>query len=237
MLILSKKRDYYDNIRAYGIDKSIIYDRKEETINFKHKYHRLCSKTVDPLDECPHSWEYNKHQFSFFVVGFCGKVYPVIRVERYRTHMTIGLKDLQSTEHFFFASDVLDYCNRYNIKVPEKDWNDTVRTVRGIKRFFNEGYDFLYPLFQKYKVPVFVWGCTQDKYSWYTNPTLILNPILKDYQFMRMIPPPLAFQELMMYISGVLGTPDRPMVKLSDKEIARKHQMDGKYSFRKTPKS
>ena len=65
---------------------------------------------------------------------------------------------------------------------------------------------------------------------------LILNPELRKYDFVTVKDPPAAFQEIYMYISGVLGVPARSMVEISDREKARKHGHDGKYSFKKPPR-
>ena len=48
--------------------------------------------------------------------------------------------------------------------------------------------------------------------------TTTKNPILKDYDFQKIVDPYTAFQEIQMYISGVLSTGDKnPQWPISDK--------------------
>ena len=64
---------------------------------------------------------------------------------------------------------------------------------------------------------------------------LIKNPILKDFNFHRIIKPYIAFQEIEMYLGGILAnTKTPPMPVGSDKVIAESKGYD-KWSFRKMP--
>ena len=64
---------------------------------------------------------------------------------------------------------------------------------------------------------------------------LVTNAQLKDFQFAKMKDPFTAFQDIYMYISGVLGVDAKPMVQISDKDLAHKRGHGGKYSFKKPP--
>ena len=37
MKIISKHKDYYDGVQAFGIDKTLVYLRKEETIQLEQQ--------------------------------------------------------------------------------------------------------------------------------------------------------------------------------------------------------
>ena len=58
---------------------------------------------------------------------------------------------------------------------------------------------------------------------------------MKNYRFVQIKDPPTAFQDIFMYIAGVIGITEPVTVKISDKELAKKKGHDGKYSFRKPP--
>ena len=63
---------------------------------------------------------------------------------------------------------------------------------------------------------------------------VIHNPRLSDYDFYRAIDPVTAYQELDMYISGVLTSAGKPMVVTEDKYRIQAAGFD-KTSFRKSP--
>jgi hypothetical protein len=58
------------------------------------------------------------------------------------------------------------------------------------------------------------------------------NPCLNDLEFYRVADPSQAYQEISMYISGVLGQPDPKIVYLTDKEKIQKKGFN-KWSFRR----
>jgi hypothetical protein len=56
---------------------------------------------------------------------------------------------------------------------------------------------------------------------------------LHSIKFQSVVDPWQAFQEISMWVAN-MARPDRPMVKLSDRDVAKKHGYD-KWSFRKMP--
>jgi len=56
---------------------------------------------------------------------------------------------------------------------------------------------------------------------------------LRELNFQRVLDPWAAWQELSMWVAN-LARPDRPMVQLSDQDVAKKHGYD-KWSFRRMP--
>jgi hypothetical protein len=63
------------------------------------------------------------------------------------------------------------------------------------------------------------------------------NPRLADLNFQEFLDPYTAFQNLSMFIGGVLGQPDAEMVQLTDKDLINKHGFDPKWGFRKPPET
>ena len=75
------------------------------------------------------------------------------------------------------------------------------------------------------------------KYSWSENlkdPSLIVNPVLSNWQFYKVIDAYLAFQELEMFLGGVLAGEDNPMAGISDRDLAEAKGYNC-MSFRKDP--
>ena len=95
--------------------------------------------------------------------------------------------------------------------------------------------------FREFHTPIFAWGSYGiDIYArWHgtldKKNSFIVNPILRDYQFARVIDPYTAFQEIQMYVSGVLGVnKDGTEFPSTEKEKVAQHGMD-KWSFRRPP--
>jgi hypothetical protein len=63
---------------------------------------------------------------------------------------------------------------------------------------------------------------------------LVVNPILKTYDFAKIVPPEQAWQELSMFF-GTVVMPERNTVQVSDKDRHQQHGFD-KHSFRRTSK-
>lgn len=91
--------------------------------------------------------------------------------------------------------------------------------------FFDLDYTRYGNIFREYNVPIFILG----------NKQLILNPCLKDIDFMRIKDPYTCFQEIFMYKSGVLGNPEKDIIEISDKDKIKQHGFDNK-SFKKEKK-
>lgn len=236
MLIVSKFHDFYDSITAYGIDKTVVYQRQEKIVKLK-KSHDWRKRDL----QLPYDDEYTVVQkgkrfkivVSRFVIGFCGKLYPGVRIKvpagehkyshyhfyeldkAWRAAKQLGVKEDKSNYRLFWA-----HYNNFN-------------NMRDLGTFFNlDSWKELLPFFVSQNVPVFVLRRNEkDRHG----DELACNPRLTDFDFEKVKPPPIAFQEIYMYISGVLGVPARPMVEVSDKTKAAKKGHDGKYSFRKPP--
>jgi len=234
MLIVSNFHDYYDTISVYGVDKEYVYERKEKVLmgtfgkedrNRGHwAYEEKYSKTKSGIKT-----DYVVHKR---VVGFCGKLYPVVVVEKKVGTEKAEQISFYSTEkvHSFFAKEKITLIDRLSYW-SMRDFS--TKSEKALNSFF-EGSMFkeLKAEFQKNKCPVFIYGRFP---SIGRSERLILNPKLRDYKFAQVKDPATAFQDIFMYIAGVLGISTPVMVKLSDKELAKKRGHGDPYSFRKLP--
>jgi len=234
MLIVSPYRDFYDHILAFGVDKTIVYQRKESEISIE------VDGDFPSLNGSGFLTRLYGYDYAFRVIGFCGKLYPFITVvqqDRRNNDESTNKKCF----YLYSVEDVKKFLLKFNIKEKKEDRGYFRHTHYGLRNpdelvnFFKEdAFRSLLTIFSKHNVPVFVLFDIKG----YMDRTakVNLNPRLKSYDFVKAKDPISAFQELMNYISGVLGVPNRPMVKLSDKELAKKRGHDDPYSFRKTPK-
>lgn len=65
-----------------------------------------------------------------------------------------------------------------------------------------------------------------ERWAHKEEPWLIDQPVLKSIQFYRRVPPNIAYQEIDMWVGGILPAAGRPMVEVSDEVRLAKHGMD-----------
>ena len=66
-------------------------------------------------------------------------------------------------------------------------------------------------------------------------PRIIVDPCLADFNFQRVVDPYTAFQEISMFVGGVLADTRDPPSPMTDKEKVVSHGLDPVYGFRKPP--
>lgn len=247
MLILGNKKDYYDSAVGMGIDKTIVYDRQlnemlvpndiKEKISESIKWHKnftwVCSGWK--IKRIP----IGKNNTEIIVIGFCGKLYVGIKI----TTQTIDEPYDFNVDFVYNHDRILEMLkDKQNHKDHNKKYGENY-----VKNFEN----YLLRIksidptewFRRFNSPIFVYGTSKPTtYKSYFNHVntkvdFFVNPILKEYDFAKVVDPYTAFQEIQMYISGVLGTEkDGDEIKLTEKQKIAQHGMD-KWSFRKPPKN
>jgi hypothetical protein len=234
MYIISKKKDYYDGVAGTtGIDKTIVYDR--QIIEVEEKDFPLIFKRNPSFDYKPNPFytlgntQIQKElkvvygDISYFIIGFCGKLYPGWKLYSEGKPLPYGGKELIITIEY--DSDIIR-------KLVEQfmwqgNFDDNLQYVKN--------YDALY-LFRELNTPVFLYdqdyGRTDINPWTRYHPKFIINPLLKEYQFFRVFETVQAFQEIQMFLSGVLGNKEKEIVNVADKYKIAQHGFD-KWSFRK----
>lgn len=213
MRIISKFKDYYDSAASYGVDLECVYVREQKEVLIPKTARGFVGAKKFPffvrgIDDSP---------LVFFVIGFCGELYPLVKVE---------------------VDGKIDYC--YDLATCENilrshgyDTNQTryyssnhFYTVRDVKDFFNQDFSVLNYVFEEEHCPVFVYkgGGNGMVFS--------LNERLADYDFFKKKDAPSCFQEIFMYLSGVLGNKEKETLNVDDKTRIQQRGFD-KWSFRK----
>jgi len=227
MLIVSDFHDYYDHAAVYGVDKTVVYRRKREVV----QGHR---------DLLNGRWDWGRDHHTFRtdndqvcnrvylqVLGYCGALYPFVRATT-----DLGLEDPHPV--FVFTSEEFGAWLS-GLSRPAFRWSfDKQDASKYLQQDFSRFREF----FLQHKTPLFLHTWRWSGWDWSERPAegdLLLNPCLKDIEFTRFKDAPTAFQDIYMYISGVLGVPANATVELSDAIRQAKHGHDGKYSFRKPP--
>lgn len=209
MLIISDFRDYYDIHPGHEEDTRfrVIYKRKTEKINEKKGNIRY-------------------HKDRYFILGFCGKLYPICRLE---PEIDKGM-----THCYSFADiDAFVNANPGLFTVDRTPWC----FPRDLVQFFKEDYSHYNDWFIKYKTPIFVTHIYKDATGKDRSPVKAwgqINPRLQDWNFGTQFDAYRAYQEIEMYMADVLKHPHRDMAKVDDEHRYAAHGFD-KQSFR-TPK-
>lgn len=241
MLIVSKNRDYYDSAVGVGIDKTIVYQRHLKTIECPKDI--LDAITINYLEDFTSNYRSripkNKYGSGYFILGFCGKLYVGFKFTKENndnlnepSYDTKIIYDIEKARKFFDFSKNEHKKWYWSGKSKEERFNDFIFKIKSIKSI---------EWFRKYNTPIFLIGNNNDVFNRYDNDKslqkITINPILKYYDFMKIYDPYTTFQEIQMFISGVLGiNKDGIDVEMTEKQKVQQHGFDKKYGFRKRPK-
>lgn len=233
MKIKSKFKDYYDGVNPLYAEEPLFL---RHTQTFKVGYYRQ----IQVMD-CPDGpLKDLLYQVALLplsclmdyqaVVIFCGKVYsgcvasgheadpsgwPVFQ-ERYfwkpSVELTNTLLDFRKKggDKAFTAADAESQISAWYADQGLKD-----------QKLLDAQLKAVAPIVVRRRLP----GCTSE---------LVVNPILKPYDFAKVVPPEQAWQELSMFF-GTVVMPEKHTVQISDKDRHQQHGFD-KHSFRRTSK-
>lgn len=233
MKIISKFKDFYDSISHKYLDKEILYVRESKTLNVDSKDIPNVARFAFRMGT-----DVPDYVFSLEIIGFCGRLYPVVVVSnsgisatKYNKGM-IGFFDIEDLKKFVHENKIpIREDRKYRLKIWR--FHNYQETVEDFERFFSnkENFNKLEGIFLEHNAPVFV--ARMEKYS-KDGYKIVLNPILKNYSFTKVKDPFSAHQELYQFVSGYLKSPERDMVTISDEDKIHKHGFN-KWSFRKLP--
>ncbi len=203
MKIISKFQDYYDCGVAYGVDEK-IYFKRETTQGKPDKYQNWEDKRLATtlLDDG--------------AVYFCGKRY------KYKVRKISKTGKPQRTDAF--NRETADYKYYYTIEQYLEDYPKKQKTR--YKRYYANNYAIDEKYFEVKEVP-------DDEFIKRGVPyfTEYKNlPILKEYQFSKIVDPMVAFQEISMYLGNL--NHKEPDCEIDEKFRKAGHGMDCT-SFRK----
>jgi hypothetical protein len=244
MLILAKKneKDYYDGVvNTMGVDKTLVYNRQIieiEQKNFpKFLHHKFClwghSKDSPFIKIAYHDIlpEYRKkyQEYSHFVVGFCGKLYIGWKLYHNENDPDIIGQEKLITEITYDFDFIKSIIKSHNY------WGNIEEDVNKIKNFN------IINFFRVINAPVFIYDHDYNRtmigqHKYRNQPKFIINPLLKKYEFYKVFDAFQAFQEISMFLGGVLGRGEKEIVEVADKYKIEQHGFD-KWSFRKEPET
>jgi hypothetical protein len=231
MLIKSDFRDYYDHAMKHGVDRSVVYKRYQRKAETET---RKASMYFPSLGKAGMS-----HRFEVkaedFVIGFCGLVYPVVRLSpdgwlfdkerREKTRTAFSIKEVDDyVRKEFRAKDSNWYFGRYGARKRFEIHFENVADENGRHA----------KAFEDNRSPIFVWA-RRDVFSggkWESKVEITWDAKLEPFEFIRMFEPYTAYQEIAMWLNNQ-AEPRKPIPEISDEIMVEIKGFDKRYSFRK----
>lgn len=226
MRIPSDFKDYYDKLLYLFQDEvNPVYVRKSSDV-----FHPFPENIKLPLNL--HSLIYGgtpKIRESRIII-FCGKAYPCFLI------------DEEDKQHWVYSEeDIVDAEIRYNRSLRRKFYRDTEAAIRNKWRevyaqLDNHNWTDV-NIKQKSPVVMYYRYDHTPWENWHTSgkPNMIVNPCLKDYDFIKMVDPYTAIQELHMFLDNQLVEVKEPPQIMDDKIIAAAKGFGHKYAFKTEP--
>lgn len=243
MRIISKFHDYYDSVQSVGYDPHLIYNRvcRELWIPLNNRdfYRKDDSSAflmpvglppltdsflmhVNPTKRLLNRGFMTKDGF-LYLIGFCGKYYLTLR----ESHGG-GWGSPSEVNYFYDRDSVV----KYFAEVHKREANNRVFNILG-ECTVNPFSDPFEP-FRVLNSPVFCME-VRDRFGVYARgKKLTVNPELSSMQFYRMFDSYSAYQEIAMFLSGVLGWPENATTQISDEDM-RDAKGFNRWSFKTMP--
>ena len=206
-----------------GQDQTLIYMRKQEKVEYKKGKYPFDIRTDEKI-----RWGSKDFSFHTYIVGFCGNIYPVVKIHKHN-HWEGSVEEIcfdqERVDAFIETNFKKKQFEAYKSKNHNRHWVHWQRQDK-FKKFFKwceENKNKFGHMFQEKRCPIFV--ASRPKITW--------NGCLKDLQFVRKFDPFTAFQEISMYL-GAIAVPQKPLPKIPDKIMIGAKGFD-KWSFRKPP--
>jgi hypothetical protein len=227
--------DYYDSALAYGVDKTIVFvrNKKEDLEASEVKFFRPPSY-FDLWDrKSRYGWHKrgsysnrNNNHFNVTAITIvvAGKRYGVVRIDNVTDSMEIKRSWIHNFETFVEWAQT----NYFEFS----SWRPSKQKIRNHFEYQASKDEINWLIENRITILTCesdqIWA--EDKMFWRVD-----RDNLKDFQFAKVVDPYTMFQEISMWVSGVLPRDGNPMVTITDDKIkAHKHGFD-KWSFRKPP--
>lgn len=240
MRIISKTQDFYDSALGLGEDRSVVYVRENR------RAQGIEGGLAAELAKAPCASRFYGSSTGAYAIDdgfyphvllFCGKAYPFFEHDErsYASWPALGLQ----INHLWSAEDVHATIARRLPARAHADYDRVVQArifthapfVRGmVEAFFGTRFDerAILDLHHRHRSPAILLGISRlDR-----KPFSEIDPVLKEIGFFRRLGPYETFQEISMFMGGVLNGSERPAARIADPMRFLKHGFD-RWSFRR----
>lgn len=257
MRIISKFKDYYDNIGF--VDKSNVFNRTTYTKTYLSQH-----LILDSTDWLSYSWtryfianKFNHYLFTYnkiynksyvsegklFILGFCGDVHLLISIKLTdninKQTQEILVKSSQELLDILSNPDYTKYFNLPHKRKQTKVALDNLSTITKAYESITLNTSLLKGLFQPNNSPIFIIDlsvpATVNRANNKKQRVVQFNPNLKELYIMKLYNTWEANQKISQYISNELANDCNPPDILTDSEKLTSHGFDNS-SF-KNPKT
>jgi len=252
MKIIGRIHDYYDGAIAYGADNSLVFLREttqqdDTVLDIITKI--LTDKGIDATSyygkralNLPCFGDSISTQLNIEIIGFCGKLYAGIRligrIENKDALPIVVNEVFYPTNGYHKLQETLSQIDeKYSVK-----YFKTATSMFGPQKYSNferqcKVIDALWgneltDVFVKMNAPYFCVKYSQSNLMRYAGTQTVESiPVLKNSNFYKVKDSYQAFQEISMYLGGVLPRQAPELVDISDKDRIEQHGFN-KLSFR-----
>lgn len=223
MRVISDFHDFYDSVQKFGQDRALIYHRTtysyDGVLPFdKHIYYERLPLT------------YVTKQVQYCVIGFCGKLYPLVVFNDGKA-ICYSMDEVDDYfEAHYRGRDLEEYKKKYS-----KVWSWGLRR-KSFRAFFDYYKEYtelarVRDLQEGHRAPIFIVAKSRAE-----PVRLTFNIKLETYAFQRIVNPYAAYQEISMFL-GNIAAPERPLPEIDDLTMCEAKGFDKKSSFRKEAKA
>lgn len=234
MRIISDFKDYYDVVQKHGVGEP-LYIRKSESVSNKQ------TKELFALLSHIHRGMISISRY-FFLAGlggisygfiiFCGKVYRYVKItvehsEKLYAKSVYG--EIYCYDIDKAMATIREKASGYRSRFDERTFDEQKKLL---ETFFSASQAIdANKIHAVHNAPII------DLWFNYWREEAVTNPSLREKQFNTVLDPYTAFQELSMYVGGVLPKGSNKVIDIVDDKVkAEKHGFD-KHSFRKDPET
>lgn len=232
MKIISKFHDYYDSASIF-YDPTVIFKRETKLLSLKDLNLTLPFKDFSGLMSKNDRNIIEKMDASVRFLYFCGKIYPLYVLEKY-----ILILEEQNGVFKRFPK----FYTKFNDKSYSKSLEDLIveASKENLKKHYNfnsEYKEIEYNLekIKGYEVNPDIFRAVGSPYFITHGSSVIINPVLNELTKNLKMDASFIYQEIEMYMSGVLGSVEKKPLEISDKDKRDSKGFDD-YSFKKRKK-
>jgi hypothetical protein len=243
MRIISKEKDYYDHIMTYGQDQGVIFLRNEICIDSALLNDEICASLMPSLRTIKKNIGLKNISIDIHIaiIVFCGKTYRCVICKIHDYSPWPGFSTNIKT--FYNYVELEQYLKTLNSSIENRfTWpGESIKLT--LKQFLDDQEtNELESYCIENKYPILT--CKQNinhndkfisdfsRYRDRRNWIIMANGNLSEFQFYKKKDPFSTYQELDMFISGILPQNSNMPISISDKDRIYQHGFD-KYSFRK----
>lgn len=239
MRIISKFHDYYDSAMAFGQDQSVVFTRHTEPLEVTKALKERFSKQKVFFVR---GNKKHKMLMSFIHIAFCGKTYRGIEVKIFNSTSENIHEELGEPIEIKYCYDIDTLREflagyKFEINLNEYSWQPEQEPI--LKAFLEkQGTEEHLEFLIENKIVIMIYygheAWRGGRFQVRPQDEAVLNPLLKDVEFYKVLDSFTAYQELDMFVSGTLPQSTAMPIEIADKDKIPQHGFD-KWSFRKMP--